>query len=290
MKNYVIFTDSGCDLSRELLYEMGVRCAPLTMRISGEEYPDGEIDLGAFYKRMREGEIPKTSSVASGVFYSEFDKLLREGRDILYLGFSTGLSATYSSAHLAKEELAKVYPDRTVYTVDTRAASLGLGLLVYLCVLKRDSGASLDELYAYAEEIKMNVNHWFTVDDLIYLKRGGRISAATAAIGKLLSIKPVMYMDEGGHLTPSFKVRGRRASVRALADKYASLAKNIAGGVVFISHADCASDAKSLADLLKKRHGVVVRHIGSVGSVIGSHSGPGTLALFFIGKERQNEK
>ena len=288
MNNFVIFTDSSCDLSREMLAELNIVSLPLTFRFNGEdvEYSDGDMPSSTFYAKMRNGETAKTSAVNNQAFKDEFSRLLASGMDILYIGFSSGLSTTYNSARIAAGEAVSEYPDRKIRLVDSLCASAGLGLLLKLTAEMRDNGVSLDEAADFAESIKMSICHWFTVDDLVYLKRGGRVSPTVAFVGNILGIKPVMHVDNDGHLINCTKVRGRRSAITALADKYTELAKTPESGYVYISHGDCYKDAAMLADMIKERHGNSVDVITDVGLVIGAHSGPGTLALFFVGKER----
>ena len=212
--------------------------------------------------------------------------ILQEGRDILYLAFSSGLSTTYQSAVIAADGLREEFPDAKIYTVDSLAASLGQGLFVYLCAQQKQAGKTIDEVRDYAEEIKLKVCHWFTVDDLNHLKRGGRISAATALFGTMLTIKPVLHVDDEGHLISVSKARGRKASLLALVDRMEKTAIDPKNQTVFISHGDCEADAQFVADEVRRRFGTEDIHINYVGPVIGNHSGPGTLALFFLGTER----
>lgn len=288
MRKYLIFTDSSADLPQEIREELDIRCLSLSVRFEGEtsEYLNNEISPDAFYEKMRGGGVGRTAAVNKESFASAFSEAIDEGYDVLYIGFSSALSGTYSAAALAAEELREKHPEARIITVDSLSASLGLGLLVYLTARKRIEGATLDEAAELAGRICGSVCHWFTVDDLVYLKRGGRISAASAAIGNLLSIKPILHMDDGGRLVSVGKARGRQASIMALANKFAELVSSDGSPEVFISHADCYSDAEKLTELLKTRHGVTVSLISDVGPVIGAHSGPGTLALFFIGKKR----
>ena len=213
-------------------------------------------------------------------------KILDSGRDVLYLAFSSALSTTYQSAVIAADDLREAYPDRKIYVVDSLSASLGQGLLVYLCVQEKRKGRTVDEVHAFAEETKGKVCHWFTVDDLNHLKRGGRVSAAAALFGTMLSIKPVLHVDDTGHLVPVSKARGRKASLLALVDRMAESAIDPAEQTVFISHGDCEADAEFVAEEVRRRFGVRDVHINYVGPVIGNHSGPGTLALFFLGSHR----
>lgn len=288
MNSYVICTDSACDILPSTLAKWGIPFLPLTLRFDGEEteYKDTDIPSETFYKKMREGAVAKTSAINTESFKAFFEEHLQTGLDVLYIGFSSGLSTTFNCARLAAAELSEKYPDRKIIVVDSLAASAGEGLLLYLVNEKKNSGATIEDAAAYAEEIKLSVCHWFTVDDLVYLKRGGRISSASALVGSILSIKPVLHVDNDGHLINVSKVRGRRSSILALAEKYAFFANDPEGGTVFISHSDCIEDAEYLANVIKEKHGAEVKIITNVGTVIGAHSGPGTLALFFIGKER----
>ncbi len=288
MNNYILYTDSGCDIAPALLNEWGVKHCELRFNFDGEEitYTDREMDAKTFYQKMRDGATSKTSAVNIDEFKQAFENELKDGKDLLYIGFSSGLSTTYNSARVAAEELQEQYPERKIIAIDSLSASASQGLLVYLAAQKRDEGAAIDTVAAYIDDIKMKLGIWFTVDDLVYLKRGGRISPTVAFVGGLLGIKPVLFMDNDGHLISRDKVRGRKAAIQALADKYTELAADKKSGTVFISHGDCEEDAQALAAILKTTHGVEVKLITYVGPVIGAHSGPGTLALFFIGNER----
>lgn len=288
MNNYVILVDSACDISPDLLKGWGVYHKPLHFRFndSDTEYADGSVDIKEFYDKMRAGGVAKTAAVNVEVFSNLFEEHLKSGMDVLYLGFSSGLSTTYNSARIAAEQLREKYPDSKILTVDTLAASAGFGLLLYLTVEKKNAGATVEEAAAFAEATKLNICHWFTVDDLVYLKRGGRVSATTAFMGNALGIKPVMHMDDAGHLINITKVRGRKTAIAALADKYGELAVDRENGRIFISHGDCLKDVQELENLLKTRYNATVDIITNVGAVIGSHSGPGTLALFFVGNVR----
>lgn len=288
MKDYVIVTDTACDISQEILQRWGVQEIDLTFRFEKDnvERKGREMPIKEFYDCMREGGVAKTAAINPEVFIEAFEKILAEGKDILYIGFSSGLSSTFNSSQIAANELKEKYPERKIATVDSLCASAGQGLCVYLAVQKRDSGASLEELADYLEDIKLNICHWFTVDDLVYLKRGGRVSATTAFVGTVLSIKPVMHVDNEGKLIPISKCRGRKASLSALADRYGELRDVSKSGTVFISHSDALEDAEYLRDLLKSRYGTEVEIITDIGPIIGAHSGPGTMALFFVGTER----
>ncbi len=288
MREYVIYTDSGCDIKPEMLYEWGVRYVNLTFRFEGDdrEYSNEDMELTQFYNRMRDGGVARTSAVNPEAFMEAFEKSLAEGKDILYLGFSSGLSTTCNSGRIAAEELMEKYPDCRIIVVDTLAASAGLGLVVYLALEKKRSGADIDQVAAFAEGIKDHIDHWVTVDDLEYLKRGGRVSPTVAFVGKALGIKPIIHVTNEGKLDSIAKARGRKGAMMALCDKYGELAEDKQGGTVFISHADCESEAKTVADMLREDFGVEVKLITDIGTVIGAHAGPGTIALFFVGKEK----
>ena len=288
MRDYVIFTDSACDLKPKLLSQWGVPYRSLTFRFDGDEkeYSNDDMSVVDFYDRMRAGGVAKTAAVNAEAFMEMFEGALKEGKDVLYLGFSSGLSTTYNSARIASIELKEKYPEAKIIVVDTLAASAGEGLMVYLTVEQKKSGATIEQAEAFARGLVARMGIWFTVDDLVYLKRGGRVSPTAAFVGNLLGIKPVLYMDNEGHLIPVSKIRGRRNAIAAMADKYTEKAVDKANGTVFISHSSCEADAKLLADMLKERHGVEVKVITDVGPVIGAHSGPGTLALFFVADAR----
>ena len=288
MNPYVIITDSACDIVPEMLAEWGVRCQSLSVRFDhiDKDFLDGEMPVTEFYQTMRDGHVAKTSAVNAEAFRTLFTEELDKGYDVLYIGFSSGLSTTSVQAEVAASELREQYPDRKIITVDTLAASAGFGLIVYLAVEKKNTGATIEEVEAYVREALPNLCHWFTVDDLVYLKRGGRVSPAVALVGGMLSIKPVMHVDDEGHLTKVGTVRGRKKSLEELANRFAELALDPANGVIFISHGDCMDDVNLLCDMLKARGGNDVKVITHVGTVIGAHSGPGTMALFFLGKNR----
>ena len=283
-KEYVIMTDSSCDLPQELADQLGLEVLPLEVMADGKNYRnwlDGrEIGFKEFYNLAREGKELKTSAVNTATFEEKMEKLLEEGKDVLYLGFSSGLSTTYNSGESAARELREKYPDRKIYTVDTLAASLGQGMIIYYAAKKKEAGATIEEVRDFVEGEKLHMCHWFTVNDLDYLKRGGRISAATAAIGTMLSIKPVMHMAAVG------KARGRKASLKALVDSMEATMLPGRNETIFICHGDCIEDAEYLANLVRERTGVQDIVINYVGPVIGAHSGPGTIALFFWGSER----
>ena len=287
MPNYQIITDSACDLPADLLQNLNVEKVSLSVLFRGENRPDS-VDTGIkeFYDGLRAGDVATTSAVNPESWKSVIEPSFRAGHDALVLAFSSGLSTTYQSAVIAAQELMEQYPDRKAYVVDTLCASLGEGLLVWYACRKRDEGMSLETLRDWVEATKLNICHWFTVDDLMFLKRGGRVSATTALVGTMLQVKPVLHVDSEGHLINVSKARGRKASIDALAKKAAELGEGFDNETMFISHGDCAEDARYLADVLKEKLGVKHVHINHVGAVIGSHAGPGVLALFFLGKHR----
>lgn len=288
MNDFVIITDSGCDLPVDLMKEWDVRCLDLTFRFEEEnkEYGNGDMPTKEFYDRMRQGGVAKTAAINLDTFKNAFEAELKQGRDVLYVGFSSGLSATYHSSTLAAEELNEEYPDHRVVTVDTLAASAGQGMLVWLAADTKKKGGSLEETAAAVENHKLNLAHWFTVDDLEYLKRGGRVSPAVAFVGGLLGIKPILHVDDEGHLIKVDTVRGRKAALKALADKYKELACCPGESPIYICNADCAADVEMLKDLLDDACGCDVDLVVDIGPVIGAHSGPGTIAVFFLGKNR----
>ena len=290
MSEYVILTDSSCDLPPEAARDLALDVMPLTVELEGKRYRnylDGrELDPAAFYAKLRSGIPATTSAVNVGEWTDFMEPYLKEGKDVLLLAFSSGLSTTYNSAAIAASDLQESYPDRKIYVVDTLCASMGQGLLVYLAMQEKKAGKSIDEVRDWVESHKLNLCHWFTVDDLNHLKRGGRISAATALVGTMLSIKPVLHVDDEGHLISMSKARGRQASLKALVEKMAETAIDPGHQVVFISHGDCLQDAETVANMVKERFGVKEVVISYVGPVIGAHSGPGTLALFFLGTKR----
>ena len=285
--SYQIITDSCCDLPEKIRDSLSITVLPLTVEFQGQVMEDKNDDsLKQLYDCFRAGESAKTSAVNPARWASAMEPALSQGEDVLALAFSSGLSTTYQSAVIAAEELKDRYPERHILVIDTLSASMGQGLLVYLACQKRDEGMGVEELAAWVEDTKLHLCHWFTVDDLMYLKRGGRISASAAVMGSVLQIKPVLHMDDEGHLINMLNARGRKASLKALAEKLKELGKDYDNRTVFLSHGDCAEDAAYLETLLKEEYGVQEVVTGYVGAVIGSHSGPGTVALFFLGNHR----
>ncbi len=284
---YQIITDSCCDFTADMYQQLSLSVQPLTITYNGETFPDRNDDsLKEMYDGFRAGQSASTSAVNPDSWEGRMRSVLERGEDALVLAFSSGLSTTYQSAVIAAEELKAEFPNRRIPVSDTLCASLGQGLLVWYACRKRDSGASMDEVYQWVEDNKLHLCHWFTVDDLMYLKRGGRISSATALVGTMLNVKPILHVDDEGHLVSVSKSRGRKASIQALAQKVSELGAGYDNSTMFISHGDCREDAEFLASILKEKYGVKDVYINYVGAVIGSHSGPGTLALFFLGSHR----
>ena len=285
--SYRILTDSCCDLSDQFYNEQNVSVVRLTVNYKGKDHSVyTPMWLKQMYQGLRQGEQTSTSAANPETWKEAMEPILKQGDDIFVLAFSSGLSTTYQSAVIAAEELLEAYPERSIKVVDSLCASLGQGLLLYYICQKRDTGFSLEELTAWCEEWKLKLCHWFTVDDLMYLKRGGRVSAATALVGTMLQIKPILHVDNEGHLINVGKVRGRKASIEILCKKMEETGLPGMNDTVFICHGDCVEDAKYLEKLVKERCGAKTVVTEYTGAVIGSHSGPGTLALFFLGEHR----
>ena len=289
MRYYTIVTDSSCDLPAPLLEKMGIRVVPLAVNLDGKtyfNYPDGRaIGFEEYYAQLRSGKQATTSAVNMSLFRTVMEAELIAGHDVLYLGFSSGLSGTFNAGAMAARELQEEYPEFELIAVDTLCACMGQGLLVYLAALEKAGGKSMHEVWDFVEAQKLHICHWYTVDDLQHLKRGGRIGGTTARLGTMLNIKPVMNMDNEGKLAAVSKARGRAAALRALVDKMGEQAIEPERQTVFIAHADCYDDAHKVAEMVHERFGSKSL-INYIGPVIGAHAGPGTVALFFVGKER----
>lgn len=292
MREYQILADAGCDLTPAWAESLGVQVIPMEVTFEGEPTQmTDEIDLPSFYEKLSTGKNVTTAAVNMERLEEAFRKVLDGGRDVLYLGFSSGLSSTCHNGQVVAEDLnnqlAAAGQPGKVLAVDSLAASLGYGLLVYYASEKQKAGATLEETAAYVEDIRLRLCHWFTVDDLFFLRRGGRISATTAVVGSMLSIKPVMHVDNEGHLIAMGKVRGRRKSVEELVNRMAGLIDHPEGQTVYICQGHCMEDANYLSSLIKARWPEVREvRIGYTGPAIGAHSGPGTLAVFFLGTQR----
>lgn len=290
MKNFVITTDTTSDLPADYVAQHKLGIMSLTYTIEGNTYTwEHPLPVKEFYSMMRQGSLPTTSQVNPKEAGEILETIIKEqDADILHIAFSSGLSGSYNSVRIAAEELAEKYPDNRIIVVDSLCASLGEGLLVHKAVTMKESGKSLDETAAWIEENKLHLVHNFTVDDLYHLYRGGRVSKTAAFVGTMINLKPVLHVDNEGHLIPLSKVRGRKKSLIALVD---NMEKQIGSwrdknDMIFISHGDSLEDAQFVAELIKKRFGYDSFLINYVGSTIGAHSGPGTIALFYMGDYR----
>ena len=288
MRDYVLMTDSCCDLPADLAEQMGLVVLPLAVIQDGREYKNyldhHDLDPKVFYERLRSGSLGSTSAANVEAFRQAMEPILQAGKDVLSINFSSALSTTVQSAAMAAKELGEQYPDSRIIVIDSLCASLGQGMLVYLAGQEKAKGKTIDQVADFVRETIPHLCHWFTVDDLNHLKRGGRVSAAAALFGTMLQMKPVLHVDDEGRLIPVSKVRGRTASIKALLDKMEELVMD--PGVVFISHGDCGDEAEELAKAIAERFHPEKFVINFVGPVIGNHSGPGTMALFFLGKHR----
>ena len=287
MSTYAIVTDSCCDFTREQYEKLNLIWVPLTLRYKGEEI-DGftePAELHDFYDGIRSGEMPTTAAVNPDTWAKAMEIALKEGKDVLCMTFTSALSTTHQSAVIAAEELREKYPERKILVVDTLCAALGQGLLVHYACEKRDEGYSLEQLHRWVEENKLHICHWVTVDDLDHLKRGGRISAATAFVGGMLGIKPIIHVDDEGRLVNVGKCRGRKAAMELISDKLAQTGTDVE--TIFIAHGDCPEDAAALEKLCRAKCPQVKNVMtGYVGGVIGAHTGPGVLVVFFLGQHR----
>lgn len=284
---YVIITDSGSDITTEMAAEWGTRVVPLSYAMDGgEPIPGDKVDLKEFYSALRAGGKATTSAANLEDFTKVIEEYAKAGTDVLYLGFSSGLSSTASTGRLACSELSEQYPDVKLYAVDTLCASLGLAMVVYHAIQLKNEGKTIDEVRDWAEANKMSMAHHFTVDDLFFLKRGGRVSAATAVVGSMLAIKPLLHVDDEGHLISIGKARGRKASIDGLVKACEASVVSPETQTMFICHGDCEDEANALAEVVRKKFNPVDVKVGCIGPVIGAHSGPGTLALFFFGSAR----
>ena len=295
MSDYILSCSSTADMPLEYFQKRNIPFIPFHFSINGKEYPDDlgqSMSFDEFYKRVADGALPTTSQINVAQFIEFFEPYLVAGKDILHISFSSGLSGTYNSAVMAREQLLEKYPDRKLQVVDSMAASSGYGLLVDMAADLRNGGGTLEEVYAWVEENKLNIHHWFFSTDLSHYKRGGRISATSAAVGSLLNICPLMNVNNEGKLIPREKIRGKKRVISEIVQKMETYAQNGTdySGKCFISNSACYDDARMVADLIEQKfpklNGKVM--INSVGTVIGSHTGSGTVALFFMGEKRQD--
>lgn len=288
--NTILVTDNNCDLPQWYVTQNNLTVLPFSFRLKDREYmatrdpenPD-YLDPHEFYQMLRQGEVATTAQINVQSYIDAFTPLLQQGRDILYIAFSSGLSGSCASAITAAEMLKEEFPDRVIRVVDTLSASLGQGMLVYKAVEMQKAGATGAEIEQWLNDNKLKVHHWFTVDDLNCLKRGGRVSATAAFLGTMLSIKPVLNMDDAGHLIPKEKTQGRKRALKALVDRMEINCSDPKSTPIFISHGDCADDCALVARMIEQRFGTQVLITNTVTPVVGAHSGPGTVALFFFG-------
>ena len=290
MADFKILTDSCGDLSPALITQLELDVFPMFFHLGGKDYQnypdDRELSNRVFYDTLRDGQVATTVAVNPAQWSDLARPHLEAGKDILILAFSSGLSTTYQSACLAAEELREAFPDRSIEVVDSLCASMGEGLFCYHVARKRQSGATLEETKEYALSIRLQLCHWFTVDDLYFLKRGGRVSSTAALVGTMLQIKPVLHVDDEGHLIPVTEVRGRKAALNQLVKEMEATATDPENQTVFISHGDCIEDAQYVKKLIQEKLGTRNIILNPIGPVIGAHSGPGTVALFFLGSKR----
>lgn len=287
MREYVIITDNTVDMPQSFYEEHQLEYLYLPCTMDGQTY-DKENKIGdkEFYEKMRAGSMPTTSQVNPETVKEVFRRYLKEGKDILHLAFSSGLSGTYNSCRIAAEDLMEEYPERKIEVIDTLAASMGEGLLVYKAVQLKEQGKPMEEVSAWVHENISHMVHVFTVDDLNHLHRGGRVSKMTAVVGTMINIKPMLHVDDEGKLIPVGKVRGRKKSLNALVDMMAERVGNYKNDIIFISHGDCEEDAQYVAKQVEKKFGIKKIVINYIGATIGTHAGPGTVALFFLGEKR----
>lgn len=287
--NTVIITDSNCDLPAEYIEKNNIAVIKMLYHFKGRDVEDDfgkTVGYKEFYDALRKGELPTTSQINVFTFQEEFKKYIKMGKSIIYIGFSSALTGGFNNANLARNMIMEEYKDADITVIDSRSASMGQGLLVYYAAEMLKNGSSKEEVVDWVENNKLRLNHWFTVEDLNHLKRGGRLSGASAFIGTVLSIKPILHVDDEGRLIPVSKVTGRKKSIRRLFEVFEEKAVNPEDQVVFISHGDSADDAEHLKKLILEKYKVKKIVINYIGPVIGTHSGPGTVALFFLGDNR----
>lgn len=285
--NYIISCDSTTDLPDSYIIDHGLILLSLSYQFGDEIYSGShQLDPKVFYERMRNGEMPQTSAVVPQEAKAAFEPYLKQGFDILHIAFSSALSSSYGNVVIAANELMEEYPGRKIIVIDSLAASLGEGLMVHYAISCKDRGMSLEEVAEWVENNKQHFCHQFTVNDLFHLHRGGRVSKATAIIGTLANIKPVLHVDSEGRLTSLCNVRSRKKSLLKLVENMGELIPGYQNDIVFISHGDNEGDANFVADEIRKRYGINNFLIHYVSPTIGSHSGPDTIALFFLGEKR----
>lgn len=289
--NTVILTDSSCDLPLEYIEENNIKFLSLTYNLSYGSFPD---DFGKtmshekFYNELRKGELSTTSQINAYSFRKCFEELIKENKSILYLGFSSVLSGCINSAEIAKNELLEEYPKADITIINTKSAAIGQGLLILKAVEMLKKGSSKEDIISWIETYKYNMNHWFIVDDLMYLKRGGRLSTFSSAIGTLMNVKPMLTLNNEGAIVNTANIRGRKKAIKSLLEVYEKNRENFENETIGISHSDCLEDAQYLKELILEKYNIKNILIGSIGPVIGSHTGPNALTLCFLGKKREN--
>jgi DegV family protein with EDD domain len=290
MKPYILATDSCSDLTVKLVQTLEIEIIPLSVELEGinyQHYPDErQLSIQKFYQELRNKKIAKTSLINTGQFLNFFEPFLQKGQDILYIAFSSALSGTYQSSVIAARELMEQYPGRKIITLDSKSASMGQGLLVYLAGERKMAGQSIEEVATFVESVKLSVCHLFTVDDLGTLKRGGRLSDTQAFLGTLLRVKPILHVSNEGKLVPLKKARGREFSLEQMIDMMQDRIIDPELQTMMISHGDCLEEAKSVGQAIQNRYHVKNIIYNTIGPIIGAHSGPGTIAIFFLGTFR----
>lgn len=287
MRDYVITVNSTVDLSKEWLEERKVPVIPLKYTIDNETYTDMEgLSSKEFFEKLRDGKMATTSQINPEEARAQLEPFLKEGKDVLHLGFSSGLSGTYNSMRIAGEELKEEYPEAKIIIIDTLCACLGEGLLLYKALQLKEAGKTIEETAKWVEENKLHICHNVTVDDLFHLHRGGRISKASAVLGSVVQIKPIIHMDENGKLQVIGKERGRKKSLNKIVDMAVEQIKGWDNDIAMITHGDCQEDAEYVAKLVRERLGIENILINNIGTVIGSHTGPGVVAVFVMGNKR----
>ncbi|SKB46025.1 EDD domain protein, DegV family [Acetoanaerobium noterae] len=290
MRDYIIVTDATSDIPNEMANELNVKVVPMSFSLGEKNYnhyPDyRELDIKTFYDKQRAGQTSLTTQINVAVYLDFFEEIIKSDKEVLYISFSSALSSTYQSSVLAAKELNEKYPDFKIITIDSKAATLGETLLVKLAAQKKSEGMNIEDLSKWVDDNHLKVCHYFTVDDLNHLKRGGRMTAMTAFIGTALDIKPILHVNDEGKLIPLDKVRGRKKALKVLFNYLAELSENLEEQTIFIGHGDCIEDARYLESLIKEAYKVKEVIIHPIGPIIGSHTGPGAITLFFLGKHR----
>lgn len=289
MNNYVIVSDATFDLPYDIIKEYDIKVIPMGFHIDNVEYshyPDErELSIEEFYSKLKAGAVSQTTQITPSIYMDFMGEILKEGLDILYIAFSSGLSGTYNTSQIVLRELQEEYPDRKIYTIDSRCASIGEGILVLNAAQMKRKGLSIDELREWVEQNKLRARHWFTVKDLFHLKRGGRISSIEAFVGTALKIRPVLSTDDAGKLVVISKIRGSRAELDFLLSKLEAEGEDLASQTVIIGHGDDLEQAKELETMILGKNLVKDIIIAKIGPIIGTHTGPGMLALTFMGRK-----